>query len=71
VLHPRLGPLLLDCDTLLVPDDDQSVVVYSAAPGTPEAGALALLTVVGTETFLPADLVDQAGSAAPAPRPAR
>ncbi|GAA1426892.1 helix-turn-helix transcriptional regulator [Microlunatus lacustris] len=52
VLHPRLGPLLLDCDTLLVPDDDQSVVVYSAAPGTPEASALSLLGVVGTELFL-------------------
>lgn len=71
VLHPRLGPLVLDCDTLLVPDDDQSVVVYSAAPGTPEAGALSLLTVVGTEMFLPADLVDQPESAAVAPAPAR
>lgn len=54
VHHPALGPLVLDCDTLHVPDDDQSVVVYSAAPGTPEADALALLRVVGTQALVPA-----------------
>ena len=41
--------LVLECDTLHVPDTDQLVVVYSAAPDTPEAGALALLRVVGTQ----------------------
>lgn len=71
VLHPRLGPLALDCDTLLVPDDDQSVVVYSAAAGTPEAGALALLSVVGTEVFLPADLLDGPEIGATGLRPGR
>ena len=49
VQHPSLGQLLLDCDTLHVPDDDQAVVVYSAAAGTAEAEALALLRVVGTQ----------------------
>lgn len=49
VVHPELGALVLDCDTLLVPDDGQAVVVYSAAPGTSEASALALLRVVGTQ----------------------
>ncbi|WP_460932867.1 helix-turn-helix domain-containing protein [Phycicoccus ginsengisoli] len=49
LLHPTVGPLTLDCDTLHVPDSDQLLVVYSAAPGTPEAGALALLRVVGTQ----------------------
>ncbi|WP_431971802.1 helix-turn-helix transcriptional regulator [Nocardia sp. bgisy134] len=43
--HPALGRLTLDCDTLLVPEVDQTVVVYSAAPGTPEAAALDLLRV--------------------------
>ena len=71
VLHPRLGPLLLDCDTLLVPDDDQSVVVYSAAPGTPAASALALLAVVGTETFVPGGLTDHPENASARSRPAR
>jgi transcriptional regulator with XRE-family HTH domain len=49
VVHPELGALTLDCDTMLVPDDDQSVIVYSAAPGTPEASALALLRVMGSQ----------------------
>jgi transcriptional regulator with XRE-family HTH domain len=51
VQHPSLGPLLLDCDTLHVPDSDQAVIVYSAAADTPEAEALALLRVVGTQAF--------------------
>lgn len=49
--HPHLGPLTLDCDTLLVPEADQTLVVYSAALGTHEANALDLLRVTGTERF--------------------
>lgn len=49
VHHPELGRLVLDCDALHVPDVDQHLVVYSAAPGTPEAEALALLRVVGLQ----------------------
>lgn len=49
IRHPTLGDLTLDCDTLHVPDTDQLVIVYSAAPDTPEAEALALLRVVGTQ----------------------
>jgi len=49
VIHPNIGPLVLDCDTLHVPDDDQAVIVYSAASGTREAEALSLLRVVGTQ----------------------
>ncbi|MBA2309822.1 MAG: helix-turn-helix domain-containing protein [Pseudonocardiales bacterium] len=47
--HPELGIVELDCDVLEVPDADQRLIVYSAAPGTPEAQALALLRVVGTQ----------------------
>ncbi|KIH97661.1 XRE family transcriptional regulator [Streptomonospora alba] len=47
--HPDLGPLVLDCDTLLLPDTDQSMIVYSAAAGTREASALDMLRVTGTE----------------------
>ncbi|WP_306365653.1 hypothetical protein [Nocardia sp. CC227C] len=47
--HPELGRLTLDCDALEVPDADQTVVVYSAAPGTPEATTLELLRVTGTQ----------------------
>ena len=49
VTHPSLGELKFECDTLHVPDVDQSLIVYSAAPGSHEAEALALLRVVGTQ----------------------
>ncbi|MEV0762407.1 helix-turn-helix transcriptional regulator [Nocardia sp. NPDC050435] len=49
--HPELGTLELDCDVLLVPEADQTVVVYSAAPGTPSASALDLLRVTGLQRF--------------------
>ncbi|WP_461003815.1 helix-turn-helix transcriptional regulator [Streptomonospora sediminis] len=47
--HPDLGTLVLDCDTLLLPDTDQQLIVYSAAAGTREASALDLLRVTGTQ----------------------
>jgi transcriptional regulator with XRE-family HTH domain len=47
--HPSLGRLRLECDSLHVPDTDQSLIVYSAAPHTPKAEALALLRVIGTQ----------------------
>ena len=49
VTHPTLGELTLECDTLHVPDVDQRLLVYSAAPGSAAAEALALLRVVGTQ----------------------
>ncbi|MFQ6395434.1 helix-turn-helix transcriptional regulator [Nocardia sp. KC 131] len=49
--HPELGVLVLECDNLLVPDSDQSVIVYSAQPGTPAASALELLRITGTQQF--------------------
>ncbi|WP_069161081.1 helix-turn-helix transcriptional regulator [Nocardia altamirensis] len=51
ISHPDLGDLTLECDTLLVPDTDQAVVVYSAAPNTPAATALDLLRITGTQQF--------------------
>lgn len=47
--HPEIGPITMDCDVLLLPDTDQRLIVYSAAPGTPAAEALALLRVIGTQ----------------------
>jgi transcriptional regulator with XRE-family HTH domain len=47
--HPNFGLLVLDCDTLLLPDTDQSMIVYSAAAGTREASALDMMRVTGTE----------------------
>jgi hypothetical protein len=53
LVHPSLGSLTLECDTLHVPDSDQLLVVYSAAIGTREADALALLQVIGTQNMQP------------------
>ncbi|MDR6864640.1 helix-turn-helix transcriptional regulator [Phycicoccus sp. 3266] len=64
LLHPAVGPLTLECDTLHVPDTDQLLVVYSAAPGTPEAEALALLRVLGTQ-----ELRERAGASGGVARP--
>lgn len=47
--HAELGILLMDCDTLLLPDTDQSMIVYSAAAGTREASALDTLRSIRTE----------------------
>ena len=49
IVHPTLGPLRLECDTLHVPDTDQNLLVYSAGAGSPEVEALGLLRVVGTQ----------------------
>jgi transcriptional regulator with XRE-family HTH domain len=54
--HPQLGALDLDCDALHLQADDQVLLVYSAAPGTPEAQALDLLRVVGLQELAPAGL---------------
>ncbi|GAA2206523.1 helix-turn-helix transcriptional regulator [Nonomuraea monospora] len=40
VQHPEVGALRLNCDVLLVPDDDQQVVFITADAGTPSARAL-------------------------------
>lgn len=47
--HPELGPIVLDCDSLFVPVVDQTLIVYSAAPGTSAAEALRLLRVIGSQ----------------------
>lgn len=47
--HPELGPIVLDCDTLLVPDSGQVLIVYSAPAGSAAAQALSLLRVIGTQ----------------------
>jgi transcriptional regulator with XRE-family HTH domain len=47
--HPVVGPVTVDCSTLEVADRDQRVVMYTAAPGTPDAQALELLAVLDTE----------------------
>lgn len=47
--HPALGRLVLDCDTLLLPDTDQSMIVYSAPANTSAASALDTLRATVAE----------------------
>ncbi|MEU5885121.1 helix-turn-helix transcriptional regulator [Spirillospora sp. NPDC047279] len=49
MIHPVVGEMELHCDVLLVPDKDQKVILYTAAPGTPAHESLKLLRVVGTQ----------------------
>jgi transcriptional regulator with XRE-family HTH domain len=41
IAHPELGPLTLDCDAMTVAGSELRLVVYTAAPGSREAEALA------------------------------
>ncbi|WP_240674854.1 helix-turn-helix transcriptional regulator [Cellulomonas endophytica] len=47
VLHPVVGPVLLDCDVLTAPGSDAKIVVHSAPAGSSAAQALELLRVTG------------------------
>jgi transcriptional regulator with XRE-family HTH domain len=47
--HPEVGAITVDCDVLMLRGSDLRVIVYSAAPGTPDAEKLALLGVVGLQ----------------------
>ncbi len=50
--HPAVGPITLDCDTLLVALDDLRISVYTAEPGTEDADRLALAIVLGTQSLV-------------------
>ncbi|MDX3660686.1 helix-turn-helix transcriptional regulator [Streptomyces sp. ID05-26A] len=49
--HPVVGEITVDCDSLALTDCDQHLVLYSAPPGSRDAEALALLDVLGKQTF--------------------
>ncbi|MFI5713411.1 helix-turn-helix transcriptional regulator [Kribbella sp. NPDC051620] len=49
--HPAVGPIALDCDTLLVALDDLRITIYTAEPGTEDAARLDLATVLGTQSL--------------------
>ena len=50
-VHPEVGRLDLDCQTLLDPDTDHALLVFTATPGTPSHDTLALLAVLGRTTL--------------------
>ncbi len=47
VIHPEIGLIELDCETLLTPADDQRLLVFTPPRGTRSAAHLELLRVVG------------------------
>ncbi|MFD5825323.1 helix-turn-helix transcriptional regulator [Lentzea sp. NPDC060358] len=49
--HPAAGLITLDCDTLVVAQDELRITVYTAEPGTEDADRLALALVVGTQSM--------------------
>jgi transcriptional regulator with XRE-family HTH domain len=51
VLHPTIGPVVLDCEVLLTPSEDQRLQIFTPPPGTPDIDRLELLRVVGAEQF--------------------
>jgi hypothetical protein len=51
--HPAVGPITLDCDTLLVALDDLRITVYTAEPDTEDADRLEFAVVLGTQSLQP------------------
>ena len=51
--HPAVGEITLDCDSLKLTDRDQHLVLYTAPPGSRDADALALLSMLGPEGIGP------------------
>lgn len=49
--HPTVGPIIVDCDTLVVAGDDLRIMVYTAEPGSRDAERLELVTVLGTQAL--------------------
>ena len=49
--HPEVGRLDLHCQTLLDPDTEHTLLVFTATPGTPSYDTLQLLAVVGHATL--------------------
>ena len=51
VQHPAIGLIELDYELLLMPSEDQRLLIFTAPPGSPSVDYLELLRVVGAETF--------------------
>jgi transcriptional regulator with XRE-family HTH domain len=52
LIHPEIGPIEVDCQALFTEDEQQALLVLTAAPRTEAAGRLALLAVLGTQQLV-------------------
>jgi transcriptional regulator with XRE-family HTH domain len=59
-IHPLIGALTLDCQILTSENLTEKLVVFTASPGSEDANRLALLAVVGSQTFSSSDALDTA-----------
>ncbi len=50
--HPDVGPITLDCDTLIVAADDLRIMINTAEPETEDAERLGLAIVLGTQSLI-------------------
>ena len=50
-LHPEVGMLELNCQTLLDPDQSHRLLVYTAEPGSESYEKLQLLSVIGAQSI--------------------
>jgi transcriptional regulator with XRE-family HTH domain len=50
--HPDVGPITLDCDTLIVAASDLRIMIYTAEPDTEDAERLTLAIVLGTQSLI-------------------
>jgi transcriptional regulator with XRE-family HTH domain len=51
LVHPRVGTIEIDCQTLVAETEGQLLLVYTATPGTEDSEKLRLLAVIGTQEF--------------------
>jgi len=54
LVHPELGAIELDCQSLFSEDQSQALLVLTAAPRSEAAEKLELLAVIGQQQFAPA-----------------
>ncbi|ALE73023.1 XRE family transcriptional regulator [Pseudonocardia sp. EC080610-09] len=54
LVHPELGVLELNCQTLVDPEQSHMLFVYTAVPGSESHEKLQLLSVIGAQTLGPA-----------------
>ena len=51
IAHPTVGVIALDCLILTAENQTETLVIFTAIPGSEDAERLALLRVIGTERF--------------------